>query len=243
MALIKPTELGNKRFEVQEGRVRFFAAEKAVFVVGGYESHHQICQIQFNKKDGGIFVSTPYCGSGSGVVSNAVVGKGPTYTIALDPGGKVTSHLVKLSHHPDGEVHFSQTGKVVTEIRRKSFRLVDSIGEVFALHVYQPKQFEPLDLAQQKKDRVYLRNVFKGDFPSAITVAGQWRRKADIEANTEPLDGVVPPVTTVKHRKTAVESVVTLLGQPKGWPLRNHVLMLSVPQPRRWRTSLRRPWF
>lgn len=227
MTIIKPSDLGNRRFRVQEGRVQYFAARMAVFVVGDYESRHQICQIIFNKKDGSIFLSTPYFGSGSGVVSNARIGTGPPFTLHLEDGGKVTSHLVKLSHHPDGRVHFSQSGKVKTEIVRESFPLVGSIGKVFELHVYHPREFEPVNPAEQKSDRVYLWNIFRRGLPSAITVVGEWRRKADIAANMEPPTGVVPPVTRVKHRKTGVESLVSLLGQPPEWPLRDHVLMLS----------------
>ncbi|MFQ5992980.1 MAG: hypothetical protein ACE5NA_11140 [Nitrospiraceae bacterium] len=139
----------------------------------------------------------------------------------------VTSHLVKLSHHPHGRVHFSQTGKVKTEIIRPSFRLADSIGEVFELHIYHAAGFEALDLAMRKTDRVYLRYVFKGALPAALTITAEWRRKAAVQANTDPPNGIVPPVTSVKHRKTGVESLVTLFGQPPGWPLRDHVLMLS----------------
>jgi len=80
--------------------------------------------------DGSLFVSTPYFGTGSGIVTRASIGSGSPYTISLRQGGSVTSHLVKLSHHPNGRVHFSQTGKVKTEIIRQSFRLVDSIGGV-----------------------------------------------------------------------------------------------------------------
>jgi len=227
LAIITPADLGNQRYETREGRIRFFAAERAVFVVGGYDSNHQICQIIFSKKDGSIFVSTPYFGSGSGVVTSASIGSGPPFTISLNEGGKVTSHLVKFSHHPDGRVHFSQAGKVKTEIHRTSFPLATTIGEVFDLHIYHPTGFASLDLAKRKTDRVYLRNVFRGGLPTAITVVGKWRRKASIEANTDPPTGVVPPVTTMKHRKTGAESVVSLLGQPAGWPLTDHILMLT----------------
>lgn len=230
MALIKPEDLTNRKFEIQEGRLRFFAAEKAVFVVGQFESHHQILQVVFSRKDGSIFLSTPYFGSGSGVVCSASVPLKPPYTISLDDGGKVTSHLVKLSHHPDGRVHFSQSGKVRTEIRRQAFPLADSIGQVFALHVYHPTAFAPIEFAKQKLDRVYLRTVFKQRLPEAIMIVGEWRRKVDIEANTETPSTVVPSVTSAMHRRTGQLSIVTLLGQPVGWPLRDHLLVL-LPRP------------
>lgn len=60
-----------------------------------------------------------------------------------------------------------------------------------------------------------------------MTIRAEWRRKAAIEENTDPPNGIVPPVTAVKHRKTGAESLVALLGQPTGWPLRDHLLMLS----------------
>jgi hypothetical protein len=100
--------------------IRFFAAERAVFVVGAYDSNHQICQIFFGKKDGSIFIS-------SVLRIWSELSQAHRLALALTPflneGGKVTSHLVKFSHHPDGRVHFSQTGKVRTEIIRTSFPL------------------------------------------------------------------------------------------------------------------------
>lgn len=199
---------------------------KAVLAVGDYPYYRQLCLVVFGK-DGSMYISTPYFGAGAGTVTSAAVGDGPPHQISFAPGGRVTSHLVKFSHHPDGEVHFSQDSKVRTEIKRRSFNLVASIGEVLQLHIYHPAGFEAIDLVRQKTDRVYLLNVFKGDLPSAIVVRGEWRRKRDIAANTEPRGGIVPPITTVIHRRTGVDSVVTLLGQPEGWPLRDHVLMLS----------------
>ena len=225
MAIIKPSDLDNQRYIVQQGRIRYFAAKKAVFVISGYDANYQICQIIFNKKDGSIFISTPYFGSGSGVVTSASLGAGPPYNISLNEDGKVTSHLVKLSHHPDGRVHFSQSGKVITKIKRTSFPLASTIGIIFELHVYFPVFFEALDLAKQKTNRVYLFNKFIR-VPNAVKIVGEWRRKSSIEGNTASPTDVVQAVTTVKNRKTGVGFMASLFGQPDDWPLTDHVLML-----------------
>lgn len=52
-------------------------------------------------------------------------------TLDLRDGGKVTSHLVKYAHHPDGEAHFSQTGKVLTQVRRRAMPLDGIEGHCF----------------------------------------------------------------------------------------------------------------
>jgi hypothetical protein len=53
--------------------------------------------------------------------------------VNLEDGGKVTSHLVKYSHHPDGRAHFSQTGKIFTAIKRQSIALETQDGHMFTL--------------------------------------------------------------------------------------------------------------
>ena len=227
MAIVRPSDIGNRQYEVQEDNLQFFAAKMSVVVVGDSESKHQICQIVFGKKDGSIYLSTPYFGAGHGVVTNAAIGNGPPYKISLADRGKVTSHLVKLAHHPDGEVHFSQKGKVKTEIRRTSFPLSTSIGHIFQLHIYYPRAFARISFAEQKTKRAYLWHQFRHGLPMALSITGEWRRKDALKANTDPPGGTIRPVTTVRHRRTGDESLVTLVGQPAAWPLTDHVLTLS----------------
>jgi hypothetical protein len=63
-------------------------------------------------------------------------------------GGKIASHLVKYSHHPDGRAHFSQDGKVFTQIKRQSVALDQQWGHIFTV---QLQGIEGFDAADDKK--------------------------------------------------------------------------------------------
>jgi hypothetical protein len=47
--------------------------------------------------------------------------------------GKVANHLVKYTHHADGRAHFSQHGKVRTEIKRMAVALENQQGHLFTV--------------------------------------------------------------------------------------------------------------
>jgi hypothetical protein len=226
--IIDPTELGNSRFEVRDANLRYFAAKKATITVGGYAAEYQICQIVFGKSDGSIFLSAPYFRAVSGIVARVGFPSTPPYTASYSEHGKVTSHLVKFAHHPDGRVHFSQRGKVRTEIIGRSFLLPTAIGNVFELHVFWPWGFEPFLFEKAKPNRLYLRGRFRGSVPNAFTVTAQWRQKSDIMTNVQPAGEATGPIARVRHRKTGAEGVVTFVGQPRGFPLTDHVLLVTA---------------
>jgi hypothetical protein len=69
--------------------------------------------------------------------------------VNIECGGKVTSHLVKYSHHPDGRAHFSQDGKILTAIKRQSIALDRQNGHMFTLYI---QGLHALDVARTAKD-------------------------------------------------------------------------------------------
>ena len=79
----------------------------------------RIAKIEFSH-DGSIYVFFPGFMNTEGIVCRGRLraGKSNQTTIDLTENGRVTSHLVKYAHHPDGEANFSQDGKVKTEVRR-----------------------------------------------------------------------------------------------------------------------------
>lgn len=74
-------------------------------------------QVGFDK-DGSLFIHFPYFQHRTGILSSSEIP--PTgerkADVNIEHGGKVTSHRVKYSHHPDGRAHFSQDGKIFTAI-------------------------------------------------------------------------------------------------------------------------------
>ena len=91
-------------------------------------------QINFSKNDGSLFVNFPYYKHKQGIAGHF---KFPanlySHNLNLIKEGKVTSHLVKYSHHPDGEAHFSQDGRVLTTIKKKSLRLCEVDDHIFTV--------------------------------------------------------------------------------------------------------------
>jgi hypothetical protein len=113
-------------------------SKRLVIAVETPSELRKIFQVQFSDKDGSVFVNFPYFIGVPGVVSlvDWPVSDSPSTILSLEPGGKVSSHLVKYSHHPDGRAHFSQDGRVYTEIKKQSVPLSAVEGHLFTLHVH-----------------------------------------------------------------------------------------------------------
>lgn len=101
-------------------------------------TQRKLAKVMFGK-DGSFYVMFPGFRNYPGIASHIVLPASPGGHIPsnhnLADGGKVTSHMVKYSHHPDGRAHFSQDGKVVTTIRRNAAPLEAQTGHLFTVHV------------------------------------------------------------------------------------------------------------
>jgi len=134
-------------------------------------------QVSFGK-DGSLYVSFPYYRHRDGVLAAAILkadGKQSTQ-VNMEEGGKVTSHRVKYSHHPDGRAHFSQDGKIFTAIKRQSVALATQRGHIFSLII---KGLDGLDAADEVKDAPALttkRSVIQFEPGPCETVkfVGRW---------------------------------------------------------------------
>ena len=104
-------------------------------------------QITFSKKDGTLYVHFPYYAHSQGIASLVtwIPDNPPPANLSLIEGGKVTSHLVKYSHHPDGRAHFSQDGKVYTSIKKQSLPINMIDGHVFSVQIQGLSSYDQLD--------------------------------------------------------------------------------------------------
>jgi hypothetical protein len=131
----------------------------------------------FFGRDGSLFISFPYFRHRIGILSaSAIPANGAQESkVDLEHGGKVTSHLVKYSHHPDGRAHFSQTGKIVTAIKRQSIALDTQHGHMFSLLI---QGFGALDVAEAETDTAPTskRHVinFEAEPTQAVKFVGRW---------------------------------------------------------------------
>jgi hypothetical protein len=131
-------------------RIAAFRSERTVVTIQIGATRHKAFQIFFGR-DGSLFVAFPYFRHRTGILAAATIpGNGRTTSqINLQTAGKVASHLVKYSHHPDGRAHFSQDGKVRTEIKRQSVALGRQNGHIFSLLL---QGLEAFDKADDTKD-------------------------------------------------------------------------------------------
>jgi hypothetical protein len=151
-------------------------SEKFIVVTRAGRYRSKILQIIF-WKDGSIFIDFPFFAHTDGLVSlmtwNANI-KPPT-NLSMLSGGKVTSHLVKFSHHPDGNAHFSQTGKVLTKVR-KLCPPIDKVEHLFTAQIQGLASYDQFDPPKEKisnpKERTFIEAVFKGKSPEAIKIFG-----------------------------------------------------------------------
>src|ERR1700676_4393613 len=136
----------------QAGNITAIRSERIVCVAKTDKVRMKVFQVFFGA-DGSLFVSFPYFHHRIGLLSSCFIPATGTRQaqVNLEQGGKVTSHLVKYSHHADGRAHFSQTGKIVTAIKRQSIALEKQHGHMFSLLI---QGLHALEVADPKKDTV-----------------------------------------------------------------------------------------
>jgi hypothetical protein len=156
----------------------YLAAEKYIVSVQVGNDAFKIFQIFFNKKDGSLHLNFPYFVHKEGILSELSIPANTTFPADLNmlPGGKVTTHKVKYSHHVSGEALFSQDGKIYSKIRKKSVPLRSKTGHIFTVQLWGIQSFENVS---QPKDQIssdsrsILTFEFK-DMPNAVKFVGMW---------------------------------------------------------------------
>ncbi len=153
-----------------------YQSEKYVVVLEVEGTYFKLLQFMFHKRDGSLFVNFPYFQHSEGIVAEVPLPDSKA-EIHLPNWGKVTSHLVKYSHHPDGRAHFSQDGKVRTEIVKQSVPIERLSGHTFTVQIQGLDAFEQTqdDLSKRlAKDRQYVVFRVKGKTPAALRIVGRW---------------------------------------------------------------------
>ena len=183
----------------REGRphmeVKAFLSEHIVVTVHADGHRHKIFQLLFGK-DGSMYVTFPYFQHSNGILAEVTVDGPPGTTAQVDlvKTGKVASHLVKYAHHPDGEAHFSQHGKILTVIRRRSVPLIEQDGHIFTVLIQGLRAFDSVGNTTEHKvtsKRTTLTFAVKDKFPRAIRFIGRWYWTDDLPI--EPRLPVIGP--------------------------------------------------
>jgi hypothetical protein len=105
--------------------------------------------------DGSVYASFPYLPFNRGRVGifTFPANYDETRGVVIGHEFPFTTEKVKYSHHPSGAVHFSQTGRVQSEIRKNGvpFGLVS--GHIFSVSFQSIGRFEQLDRARKTRKR------------------------------------------------------------------------------------------
>jgi hypothetical protein len=202
-------------YRFQAKAVAAVRSEHVVCVVKVCELRAKAFQVGF-ERDGSLFIHFPYFQHRTGILSSSEIpATGERKAdVNIERGGKVTSHLVKYSHHPDGKAHFSQDKKILTAIKRQSIALDKQNGHMFTLYI---QGLHALDVARTAKDAEGIsvnRSVINFQIEpaaEAIKFVGRW---LDINKLL-----VSEPNVTVGPRHTMVD--------PDG--VRTEAILLATP--------------
>lgn len=125
-------------------------SDRIVIAIETPTMRRKIFQIVFHKRDGSIFLVFPYYKHTEGLLTLATMDRKKVYpgSLSLVDGGKVTSHKVKYSHHPDGETHFSQDRKIYTVVRKKSPSFLELDGHIFTVQFQGLSDFQEITEAE-----------------------------------------------------------------------------------------------
>jgi hypothetical protein len=206
--------------------MRPFRSERFVVCVSVNGTRHKMLQIGFTRRDGTIYVSFPYYAHTTGIVSNASLDPGAS-TIPLERGGRITSHLVKYSHHSDGRAHFSQDGRVLTRVRRQAAPLCLVDGHLFTTQLQGLDAFDLLDPRQYDLPpmtrRTVLNFAFERERPAAVKFVGYLY---DEVAAAARFGGVLGPSFVTVGRDGSPRFAFAL-SAPESRPGCNRLLILS----------------
>jgi hypothetical protein len=215
----------------QAGNVAAIRSRRVVCAVRTADYHVKALQVFFGK-DGSLFITFPYYRHRVGLLScSAIPADGQRQSqVNLERGGKVTSHLVKYSHHPDGRAHFSQSGKIFTAVKRQSLALDRQHGHMFSLQI---QGLQALEQAHPSKDVGISQQRSVIDFridppPEAVKFVGRWLDVSRMRFST-PTPTIGPEVPTLAPDGTSLGGV--MVASP--YVNARHVLLLTcAPIPR-----------
>jgi hypothetical protein len=207
----------------QAANINAFRSKRVVCVIRTPEFRFKAFQIAFSK-DGSLLVTFPYFRHRTGILSASAIPANETRQsqVNLEQGGKVTSHDVKYSHHPDGRAHFSQDGKIFTAIKRQSIALDRQHGHIFSLII---QGLRALDVADPIKDTGISSKRCVIDFQieasEAVKFVGWWYDVNKMRFNNPTLS--IGP--TLMLNSAGLQRAACLVAHPG--PNVTHVLAVS----------------
>jgi hypothetical protein len=225
-------ELGIASHLTTQGSVSFFRAERTTILFGreGDDKYRKLCQITFNRHTGALYAQFTYFRTEPGViglVTTSIDLEGRAI-VTWESGGKVSTNLVKYSHPPDGNAHFSQDGSHKTQFWNQSLDLRNDEGHLFEIHAFHLEPFEYLlknDVPT--KSRLFLPFQIAG-LPPGVALACEWRSLNSLEEYAVRIGSTIGPVALVPRRNDMKPYKAALLAPPLASPIKDRVLLVNV---------------
>lgn len=179
-----------------------------------------------NTDKASIIISFPYHKNSNGLLSLATF---PANTLKVDklsliPGGKVTSHKIKYSHWSDGNVHFSQDGKIFTFKKEPSDSLDRGIGHIFTAQFKGVKGFEEkIDEKKINDKEIDLDIDIENIDDDSLKITGWWYEYSTVHSNKNEFNTIY-----AFEQDDGLKSMCFALQPPPEYPLSNMVLFLCV---------------
>ena len=181
---------------------------------------HRILKVLFHR-DGSVFVMFPSFKENEGLVGKiTLAAEANNTTFSLAKYGKITSHRVKYSHHPDGRAHFSQDGLVRTEIKKQSVSLAREQLHMFTVLAEGLGGFDAPRSSDNTPKLVF--PVYGG--PPGVKLVASW---CDLK-NIHGTDSLSPGAGEIMIRFPSGQSKASwLVGPPRGNPYDRFGLLIT----------------
>ena len=184
------------------------------------DEYRRIVTVEFEKKDGSLYVIFPGFTPTTGLLSRPIMKAGNTWaSIDLKRHGKITQHLPKCSFHTDGTTHFSKDGKILSTIRRTGVPLGQQEGHFFTLHIQDLSAFPRLDPSKRNQCRVDAPRGF-----GSLKVVGRRLKASELRLHED---------ISTKFDRTGLalgagSKEEFFFAPPQGFPFDDFILVISV---------------
>ena len=173
---------------------------------------HKLFQVFFSRRDGSLHVNFPYYQHQYGMASVVEI-EGAPNSVTVGDKGKYTSHRVKYSHHPDGRAHFSQDGRVRSNVRRQAVPLEEIAGHIFTVQLQGINEFDVLSSRRMSSGSKLVRFGDASE-PPGLKFIGWWYPRNTLDTANPNRDS--GPRTLFQKGTGQMVSGVAL-APPTGW--------------------------
>lgn len=225
-----PCGSGMKYKRCHLGKVFTFQSERVTVSATRNGKVHKLFKITFHHKQGtdkaSIIISFPYHKNSRGLLSSVTFPKDTKKInkLSLVPGGKVTSHRVKYSHWRDGNVHFSQDGKIYSLRKTPSDELDKDIGHIFTISIKGVGGFEKkVDVKRYSQKEIDLSVDLRSDEDDSLKITGWWHDLSAIHPKTNEYKRIY-----IYKQDDGPTNVCFAIQPPPNSPLANKVLFLCA---------------